>query len=107
MQIILTSFLSAFGAGILTLTVMAIKWLYKKIKTDSLTMKALAHDAYFRQARELLPKNPITEAELENHDYLYRAYHSQGLNGVGDKLHNQILAKEVSTTGQKDINATA
>lgn len=97
MQIVLTSFLSAFGAGVLTLTVMAIKWLYKKIRADSITMKALAHDAYYRQARELLNKDPITEAELENHDYLYRAYHSQGLNGVGDKIHEQILSKEVKS----------
>jgi hypothetical protein len=95
MQVILTSFLSAFGAGILTLVIMSIKWLYKKISTDSLTMKALAHDAYFRQARELYNKDFITEAELENHEYLYQAYHSQGLNGVGDKLHSQILSKEV------------
>lgn len=95
MEIILTSFLSAIGAGVLTLIVMLIRWLWKKIRADALTMKALVQDAYFRQVREIAQKDPISKEELENHEYLYEAYHSQGLNGVGDKMHAQILAKQV------------
>lgn len=62
---------------------------------DDLTLKAIAHDAYFRQARYLLEKDEISEEELENHNYLYRAYHSQGLNGTGDRLHELIMEKKV------------
>lgn len=95
MTIIVNSFLAAIGAGLLTLLIMAIKWMWKKIRCDDLAIKALAHDAYFRQARYLLQKETITEAELENHDYLWRAYKGQGLNGTGEKLHDQILKKNV------------
>jgi len=99
MEIIINAFLGAIGAGILTLLILAIKWFWKKIKADDLTMKALAHDAYFRQARELIMMDTIEEEDLENHNYLYSAYHSQGLNGTGDKLHAQILQKTVVPNG--------
>lgn len=95
METLINGLLTAIGAGVLTLIIMAIKWMVKKIKADDLTMKALAHDAYFRQARYLADKPCITEEEFENHDYLYRAYHSQGLNGTGDKLHAVIMAKPI------------
>lgn len=60
-------------------------------------MKALAHDAYFRQARYILTKEFVTEEELENHNYLYRAYKLQKLNGTGDRLHQQILDMKLVT----------
>lgn len=70
-----------------------------KVVEDFETMKkamaAITHDAYFRQARYVLGKDEISEAELENHNYLYKAYHSQGLNGTGDRLHELILEKPV------------
>lgn len=96
MEVVLTSFLSAIGAGILTLIVMLIRWLWKKIRTDDLTIKALAHNAFYQNCHALLPKETLTEDELENHDYLWRAYKGQGLNGTGEKLHNQIIEKKVA-----------
>ena len=98
MDIILKAFLAACGTGILTIIVLIIKLIWKKIKADDLTIKALAHDAYFRHCHFLMQKDTITEEELENHDYLWRAYTGQGLNGTGQKLHEQILQKEVTTT---------
>jgi len=95
MDIIFKAFLSACGAGLLTLLVFMIKWTVKKMSADDLTMKAVAHDAYFRQCRYLLAKDEITEEELENHNYLYRAYKAQGLNGTGDRLHEIVLEKKV------------
>ena len=94
--IIFKAFLTGCGGGLLTLIILSVKWFWKKIKSDDLTMKALAHDAYFRQARYLLSKDEITEEELENHNYLYRAYHSQGLNGTGDRLHQEVLVKKIA-----------
>ena len=94
-DIIFKSFLSACGAGVLTLLVLAVKWFVKKIRVDDLTIEALSRDAYFRQARYLLEDDEITEMELENHNYLYEAYHAQGLNGTGDRIHQEILAKKV------------
>ena len=76
-DIVLKSFLSACGAGILTLIILAVKWFIKKIRVDDLTIEALSRDAYFRQARYLLDDDEITEMELENHNYLYEAYHVQ------------------------------
>ena len=95
LDIILKAFLGACGAGILTLIVVAIKWFVKKIKADDITIKALAHDAYFRHCRYLMPSEKITEAESENHEYLYAGYKAQGLNGTGDKMHEIISAKEI------------
>lgn len=98
MDFVIRAFLGACGTGFLTLLVLAIKWFWKKIKNDDLTIKALAHDAYFQNANKLLPKEIITKEELENHNYLYRAYHAQGLNSTGDRLHELILDKPVETT---------
>ena len=89
------AFLGACGAGFLTILILLIKKLWKSMTADDLTMKALAHDAYFRHARYLLAQDSITEEELENHNYLYRAYHIQGLNSTGDKLHHDILEKPI------------
>lgn len=100
---LMKAFLTACGGGLLTLIIIAIKWFVKKIGADNLTMKAVIHDSYFRQARYLLAKDEITEEEYENHDYLYQAYHVQGLNGTGDRLHDEIERKPVIVNG--DINA--
>ena len=101
MEIIIKAFFGACGAGILTLLVMAIKWFAKKIKSDSLAIRALAHNAYFKDAYTLLPKDKITKDELENHNFLYAAYHAQGLNSTGDRLHELILEKPVITKGEE------
>ena len=98
MDIIINSFLGACGAGLLTILGILIRWIWKKFRIDDQTIKALAHDAYYRNCHQLMPKDEITEEELENHDYLWKAYKGQGLNGTGEKLHEQILAKKVLTS---------
>ena len=95
-ETVLHAFLTAIGAGILTIIVLLIKKLWKSMTADDLTMKALAHDAYFRHARYLLKQPNITEEELENHNYLYKAYHVQGLNSTGDRLHEMVMQKPVN-----------
>lgn len=96
MSIIINGLLTAIGAGILTVVVLMIKWIWKKFRADDLTIKALAHDAYFRHARYLLNLDIITEDDFENHEYLWQAYKGQGLNGTGEQLHKQILKKTVT-----------
>ena len=95
-DIIIKSFLGACGAGVLSLFVLTFKWLWKKIKVDDMTIEALAHDAYFRHCRYLLPLDEISDDELENHNHLYCAYKAQGLNGTGDRMHELILEKKVT-----------
>lgn len=95
MTVVMEAFLSACGAGTLTLIIVLIKWLFKKIKVDSMTLEALAHDAYFRHCRYLMPYDEIPEEDLENHNHLYDAYKAQGLNGTGDRMHELILEKKV------------
>lgn len=105
MDIVLKAFLTACGAGMLTLIIVCIKWFANKIKqdidkekADDMTLKALAHDAYFRHCRYLEPERadrPITQADYENHCFLYKAYKSQGLNDVGDKMHEMIAQKNI------------
>ena len=107
LEITLRAFLAACGAGMLTFIVFSIKWLIKRIKVDDMTIKALAHDAYFRHCRYLMPYDEIPEEDLENHNHLYKAYHAQGLNGTGDRMHELILEKKViiRPTGGLETNA--
>ena len=66
-------------------------------KTYDKAVKALAHDAYFRYCRYLLPEETLTEEEVENINYLYESYHALGLNSTGDKLYQEIIKKPVKT----------
>ncbi len=100
-EVIINSILSACGAAIFTGICIWVKGLYKKSKNYDQTLKALAHDAFFRYCRYLLPAESLTESELENLNFLYNGYHSLGLNSTGDKMYNQIIAKPIRTDEQK------
>lgn len=94
--IIINSMLSACGAAIFTGICVWVRGLYKKSKNYDKALKALAHDAYFRYCRYLLPEKTLTEDEVENINFLYDGYHSLGLNSTGDKLYNEIMKKPVT-----------
>lgn len=93
--IIVNSILSACGAAIFTGICVWVRGLYKKSKNYDKALKALAHDAYFRYCRYLLPEETLTEDEVENINFLYDGYHSLGLNSTGDKLYQEIMKKPV------------
>lgn len=95
LDIIFKAFLTACGAGLLTLIIFFIKWIVQIIVRDRMTLDALSHNAYFKDCRELLRKDELTKDELENHEYLYKTYHARGLNGTGDKMHEMIKEKPV------------
>lgn len=99
--IILNSILGACGSALFAGICFWVKGLYKKSKSYDRTLKALAHDAFFRYCRYLDPKENLSETEVENLNFLYDGYHSLGLNGTGDKLYNQIIAKPVKVNRQK------
>lgn len=94
-DILIKAFITACGAGLLTLIIFIIKYFIQLIKRDKMTLDALSHDAYYKDCRILLKKDEITEDDLENHNYLYKTYHARGLNGTGDKLHDLIMDKPV------------
>lgn len=96
MTTILTAMLSAIGGGIVGAALALIKMLWKKQKAFDLAVKATTHDAFFRQCRAALENENITEDELENLEYLYSAYHSLELNGMGDNLYKRC--KELPLT---------
>lgn len=58
-------------------------------------VKALSHDAYMRHCRYLLKKDELTEDEMENHMYLWNTYNALGMNGKGEKMHEQVKAMKV------------
>lgn len=95
--IILNSILTACGGAIFAGICVWVKGLYKKSKTYDKAVKALAHDAFYRYCRYLLPEDTLTEDEVENINYLYDSYHSLGLNSTGDKLYNEIIKKPVKS----------
>ena len=68
-------------------------------ETFKMVLEAVAHDAYYDDCRRLLKKDDITEEELDNHNYLYRAYHAMGLNSTGDRMHHLVLEKPVRVHG--------
>lgn len=94
--IIINSILGAVGTAIFAGVCVWVKGLWLKSKNYDKAVKALAHDAYFRYCRYLLPEDTLTSEEVENINYLYDSYHSLGLNSTGDKLYQQIMAKPVS-----------
>ena len=98
-MIIINSILGACGTAIFAGICVWVKGLYKKSKTYDKAVKALAHDAYFRYCRYLLPEKTLTEEEVENINYLYESYHALGLNSTGDKLYQEIIKKPVTTKG--------
>ena len=98
MNTILKAILSACGGALFAGICVWVKGLYTKNKVYDEVLKALAHDAYFRYCSYLLPEKELTEAEVENFNFLYKAYHSLGLNSTGDKLYNQIIAKPVKAS---------
>lgn len=100
MTIIINAFLAAIGGAIFTGVCVWVKGLYNKSKNYDKALKALAHDAYFRYCRYLLPQDDLTQSEVENLTYLYNGYHSLGLNGTGDKLYKEIMEKPIRAKGE-------
>lgn len=102
-ETVVTLIMAIFGSnGIFSLILFAVNRHYSKkdeknedLRIMKKAIAALSHDSYFRHCNLLLKKDAITQEELENHNYLYNAYHSQGLNGTGDRLHELILEKQV------------
>lgn len=93
METLVKAFVGACGTGLLTLIIICIKFMYKKMTADTLTLKAVIHNAYFNQCKVILHNGTKTRADVENFEHLYAAYKAQGLNGTGDEMHD--LVKEV------------
>ena len=91
MKTIITAFAGAFAGAV----IVWIKSTLKKEKVYDQALKALAHDSFHRQCRELLAQETITEDELENLNYLYESYKALGLNGTGEELYKRCLQKEI------------
>lgn len=103
-EVILNAVLVACGSALFAGICYWIKTMYTKHKAYDFALKALAHDAFFRYCRYLLPEIELAEDEVENLNFLYKAYHSLGLNGTGDKFYNQIISKPVKVVDQKGNN---
>ena len=88
---IITAFAGAFAGAV----IIWVKDARKKEKVFDAAVKALAHDSFHRQCRELLAQDSITEDDLENLNYLHDAYKSLGLNGTGEELYKRCLQKPI------------
>lgn len=103
----MTLLIAIFGSnGLFSIIVLLINRHFAKkdkqeedLDTFKLVLEAVAHDAFYEDCHRLLPKDAITEEELDNHNYLYKAYHSMGLNSTGDRMHQLILEKPVIIKG--------
>lgn len=87
LRTILTAFAGAFAGAV-------IVWAKGLHKRDS-AVKAVVHDSFHRQCREILAQDSMTEDDLENLNYLHDAYKSLGLNGTGEELYKRCLEKRI------------
>ena len=100
-EIIVTIIAAVLGSGGLTtvVSIMVTRHYAKKDEAEHnkaasrFVLEALAHNAFFGDCEKLMSKDALTREELDNHNYLYKAYHSLGLNSTGDRMHEIILEK--------------
>lgn len=94
-ELVLRTIITAFAGAFAGAVIVWIKGIHKKEKIFEAAVKALAHDSFHRQCRELLAQESITEDDLENLNYLHDAYKSLGLNGTGEELYKRCLKKPI------------
>ena len=94
-ELVLRTIITAFAGAFAGAVIVWVKGIHKKEKIFEAAVKALAHDSFHRQCRELLAQESITEDDLENLNYLYDAYKSLGLNGTGEELYKRCLKKPI------------
>lgn len=94
-DIILKAILTSAAGAFVGAVIIWVKGMLKRQKEFESALKALAHDSFYRQCRDLLPQDSISEDELENLNYLHEAYTSLGLNGTGEELYRRCLKKPI------------
>ena len=95
LDIILKAILTSAAGAFVGAVIIWVKGMLKRQKEFESALKALAHDSFYRQCRDLLPQDSISEDELENLNYLHDAYTSLGLNGTGEELYRRCLKKPI------------
>lgn len=95
MELVVRTIITAFAGAFAGAVIIWVKDARKKEKVYDAAVKALAHDSFYRQCREILAHDTMTEDELENLNYLHDAYKSLGLNGTGEELYRRCLQKPI------------
>lgn len=95
MAVIIDTAIKTLVGIVIGALIMWIKDIMIKGKAQDNAVKAIAHDSFYRQCRELISKDSITESELENLNYLHEAYTALGMNGTGEELYRRCLDKPI------------
>ena len=95
MAVIIDTAIKTLVGIVIGALIMWIKDIMIKGKAQDNAVKAIAHDSFYRQCRELISKDSITESELENLNYLHEAYTALGMNGTGEELYKRCLDKPI------------
>lgn len=95
MELVVRTIITAFAGAFAGAVIIWVKDIRIKDKIFEAAVKALAHDSFYRQCREILAHDTMTEDELENLTYLHEAYTSLGLNGTGEELYKRCLEKKI------------
>ena len=66
-----------------------IKFQYKKSRAIEKAVKALTHDALFKQCESILEKGERTTQTNENLEHVFEAYSELGMNGTGESLYKE------------------
>ena len=94
-ELILKAVITSAAGTFVGAVIIWVKGMLRKQQEFEAALKALAHDSFYRQCRDLLPQDSISEDELENLNYLHDAYTSLGLNGTGEELYRRCLKKQI------------
>lgn len=95
-------FWTAAGAGILSLAIYGIKTVRRFTHAYNDALRALSHDALYRQCRIMLHNGNVIKEELDNLEHLYRGYHQLGMNGTGKELYERCKELPLADTKIND-----
>lgn len=81
------AFWAAAGAALFALILST----FKKLPAAWNAIRAVTHDALYRNCRIMLHNGEVTKEEIDNLERLYAAYHKMGMNGTGEEMYQRCL----------------
>lgn len=112
-EIILKYWLELVLTGISGLVLTQAQRTYKRVIREITEQKqikdvllAIMHDRVYQECKRLLMRGHITVKELDNLEYLYRAYTSLGGNGTCAKLYERCCSLKYTDDAWSSNDAT-
>lgn len=82
-------------ASIIVFAVNSIKNKSKEQKAMHEGIVAILHNMVYRQGTDYIHEGKITFDDMEDYEYLYKAYHELGGNGTGTEIYKRVKKLEI------------